>query len=104
MFVYRDYGILNGIMFVYFGERCPWWKAYRVSCVFLLSFSCLLTFECVFEGGAPFPARAQLYGKERERGLLHQGHFCIFFRILFLKIVILNSQTTGPNITTYSKI
>jgi hypothetical protein len=64
-------------MFVYFGERCPRWMAYRVSCVFL-SFSCLMTFECVCTGGAPFPAGAQLHGEERERGLLHQGHFCIF--------------------------
>ncbi len=47
--------------------------------LFLLSFSFLMTFECVRAGGSTFPAGAQLHGEERERGLLHQGHFCIFF-------------------------
>ncbi len=65
----------------------------------LLSFSCLMTLECLFAGGAPFPARAQLHGEERERGLLHQGHF-VYKNFVFKNcknvrtLIIPNAQTT----------
>ncbi len=66
--------------------------------------------ECVCTGGAPFPPGAQLHGEERERGLLHQGHF--LFLYIFLKnfvfkniknkiktLIIPKAQTTRSSIT-----